>query len=70
MGVPKLEFCQLVEESLKDCDGYIEAVIEACIHYDIDVAAGAKLISQPIIEKIQSEGENINILPKFSKLPM
>lgn len=70
MGVSELEFCQSVEENLKECDGYIEAVIEACIRHNIDIRAGAKLISQPIIEKIQSEGENTNLLPKFSKLPV
>ena len=70
MDVSELEFCQSVEENLKECDGYIEAVIEACIRHNIDIRAGAKLISQPIIEKIQSEGENTNLLPKFSKLPV
>lgn len=70
MDVSELEFCQSVEENLKECDGYIEAVIEACIRHNIDLRAGAKLISQPIIEKIQSEGENTNLLPKFSKLPV
>lgn len=70
MNVTELEFCQMVEELVGDCDSYIEAVIQACDACNIDVAFGAKLISQPIIEKIQREGECGNLLPKISKLPV
>ena len=62
MDVSELEFCQSVEENLKECDGYIEAVIEACIRHNIDIRAGAKLISQPIIEKIQNFGKSFDQL--------
>ena len=70
MNVTELEFCQMVEELVEECDSYIEAVIQSCNTYNIDVASGAKLISQPIIEKIQREGEGSNLLPKISKLPV
>lgn len=70
MEITELEFCQMVEEKVKACDSYIESVILSCVEYDIDIASGAKLISQPIIEKIQREGEGANLLPKISKLPV
>jgi len=70
MEVTELKFCQMVEEKVEECDSYIEAVILSCNECNIDVAFGAKLISQPIIEKIQREGEGANLLPKISKLPV
>ena len=69
-SVSELDFCQTVEDTINQHDGYIEAVIAACDLYNLEVSVGAKLISQPIIEKIQSEGENTNLLPNNPKLPM
>ena len=70
MNVTELEFCQMVEEKVDKYDSYIQAVIHCCEEFNIDVAFGAKLLSQPLIEKIQREGEGANLLPKISKLPV
>ena len=70
MNVSETDFCLCVEEEAKDCDSYIHAVIKSCEAFNIDVKFGAKLISKPIIEKIQQEGEDSNLLPKISKLPI
>ena len=48
---------------------YIEAVIELSEQYGFGPEVGAKLLNKPIIEKIKMEGQEINLLPKLSKLP-
>tara|TARA_R100001082_G_scaffold108179_1_gene83074 strand:- start:744 stop:956 length:213 start_codon:yes stop_codon:yes gene_type:complete len=70
MSVNEFDFCQLVEKEAEICDSYITAVINSCESFDIDFSSGAKLLSKPLIEKIQQEGEDSNLLPKISKLPI
>jgi len=70
INIAELDFCQEVEKIAKEDGSYIEAVIRVCEDCGIDIAFGAKLLSRPIIEKIQKEGESGNLLPKISKLPI
>ena len=70
MDIAELDFCQEVEKIARESGSYIEAVIRACENCEIDIVFGAKLLSRPIIEKIQKEGESGNLLPKKSKLPI
>lgn len=51
-------------------DGYINAIIELSDEYGIEPNVAAKFISKPIIEKVQQEGQDINLLPETSKLPI
>jgi len=64
------EFCQLVEDEVSICGSYIEAVLLVCENIEIEPAVAAKLLSLPLIEKIQAEGINFNLLPKKSELPV
>jgi len=64
------KFCQLVENEVSICGSYIEAVLLVCKNIEIEPAVAAKLLSLPIIEKIQAEGINFNLLPKKSELPV
>tara|TARA_R110000824_G_scaffold264066_5_gene452885 strand:- start:402 stop:617 length:216 start_codon:yes stop_codon:yes gene_type:complete len=68
--IEEVNFCQMVEDAVVGCDSYIEAVIRSCNACNIDVASGARMLSRPIIEKIQKEGEDSNLLPKIAKLPL
>tara|TARA_X000001382_G_C3124011_1_gene164132 strand:- start:16 stop:228 length:213 start_codon:yes stop_codon:yes gene_type:complete len=70
MSAIEFNFCQLVEKEAEICNSYITAVINACDEFDIDFPSGAKLLSKPLIEKIQQEGEDSNLLPKITKLPV
>ena len=66
----KNKFCiDIVKEANKSGAGYIDTVVDMAEKYQITVEIAAKLLSKPIIEKIQSEGEEVNLLPKISKLP-
>tara|TARA_Y100000310_G_C20593492_1_gene769310 strand:- start:1088 stop:1321 length:234 start_codon:yes stop_codon:yes gene_type:complete len=68
--VNETEFCRLIESIAETDLNYIESVIMACEQCDISPELGARMLSKPIIEKIQQEGESINLLPKKSKLPV
>jgi len=54
--------------SLTNCS-YIEAILELCTQHDMEPEAAASLLDGPLIQKLQAEGEDINILPETSKLP-
>ena len=64
-------FASQVEEYVKkNGGGYIEAVLELCEEKNIEPQVAAKFLTQPIIEKIQTEGEDSNLLPKGARLPI
>tara|TARA_Y100001973_G_C5195468_1_gene333946 strand:+ start:756 stop:1004 length:249 start_codon:yes stop_codon:yes gene_type:complete len=54
----------------KNGGGYIEAILELCETNNIEPQVAAKFLTQPIIEKIQTEGEDSNLLPKGARLPI
>jgi len=60
----------MVEEEAKICGSYIEAVLTVSDKTQLDPQSSAKLLSLPIIEKIQVEGMDYNLLPKNSELPV
>lgn len=65
------DFCKEIEkyaEKWKVC--YMDAIISICENKDIPVESVAKILSKPILEKLESEGRDLNFLPKSSKLPI
>ena len=67
----KQKFSAKVEEFVcNNGGGYIEAVLEVCETENMEPEVGAKLLTQPILEKIQSEGRDYNLLPKGGSLPL
>tara|TARA_Y100001937_G_scaffold94062_1_gene127506 strand:+ start:3039 stop:3260 length:222 start_codon:yes stop_codon:yes gene_type:complete len=65
-----INFSLMVEEEVaKRKDGYIDAIIALCDKLNLDPKYVAKHLSDPIKEKLQAEGQEINLLPKTSKLP-
>ena len=64
------EFCQEVENMVGRCGSYIESVLLVCERMSLEPAVAARMLSLPIIEKIQAEGIDYNLLPKKSKLPV
>ena len=65
------KFCKDVEELVlhEQYDNYMDAVLSVCEEYNIEPFVAAKMLSQPIKEKIGKEGQDINLLPKTAKLP-
>ena len=54
----------------KNGGGYIEAILELCETNNIEPQVAAKFLTQPIIEKIQTEGQDSNLLPRGARLPL
>ena len=66
------EFCKEVEGLVANgtYDNYIDAIIYMCETYEMEPFMAARLLSEPIKEKIQKEGQDINLLPKATELPL
>jgi len=61
----KRTFSNKVENYVKERGGsYIDAVLSLCEEYEIEPPIVAKSLSKPLIEKIQMEGQDLNLLPK------
>ena len=70
--IESAEFCKRVENLILNdtFDNYIEAVLHVCSEESMEPFMGARLLSQPIKEKIKEEGQTINLLPPQTKLPL
>lgn len=68
--VERLFTTELHENVKANGGSYIDAVIALCEQNHIEPTIAAKYLSKPIIEKIQAEGESLNMLPATSKLPI
>ena len=59
-----------VEESIDKETPYINAVIHFFEEYSFDFSLAPKLLSQPLLEKIEGEAKELNYLPRSkNKLP-
>ncbi len=69
--ISKEEFSKKVETRVKEKEcSYIDAIIYILEEHSIDISVSSKLLSQPIIEKLQEEGQKLNLLPrKKNSLP-
>tara|TARA_Y100000034_G_scaffold127493_1_gene180353 strand:+ start:726 stop:944 length:219 start_codon:yes stop_codon:yes gene_type:complete len=63
-------FSEEVEKLAETNGSYIDSVIAICENHNIEPQVAAKIISQPIKEKIEAEGRDNNMLPKVSTLPI
>ena len=63
-------FTEEVVKMAEKTGSYIEAVLELCEKHNIEPQVAAKMLSKPIIEKIEREGMSANILPQVSSLPV
>ena len=64
-------FASEVEDYVKENGGgYIEAILDLCDTRNIEPQVAAKFLTQPIIEKIQTEGQDSNLLPRGARLPL
>ena len=48
---------------------YMDAVIQTSDEMGVEIGFTAKYLTKPIVERIQSEAEEKNLLPKTAKLP-
>ena len=65
------DLCRQIEKYVEQWKvSYIDAIIAICESNEIPIESISKVLSKPIIEKIEEEGQNLNFLPKSSKLPI
>lgn len=69
--ISKEEFSKKIEMyRLEHNSSYIDAVINTFEKYSFDLTLATKLLTQPLIEKLECEGQEMNLLPKTkNKLP-
>jgi hypothetical protein len=61
------DLCSKIEKYVQKWNTrYMDAVIAIAEAEDIPVESMSKVLSKPIIEKIQQEGQELNFLPKCS----
>lgn len=63
--ITKEEFSKKVESYIqKTNSSYIDAVIQQLEEHSYDLTMASKLLTQPLIEKLESEGQELNLLPR------
>mgnify|MGYP003347216924 CR=1 FL=1 len=69
--VTKEDFSKRIENYVKETNSsYIDAVVHYFEEYSYDFSLAPKLLTQPLLEKIEQEGRDLNLLPKIkNKLP-
>ena len=66
----KKDFCiKVMEYANKESMTYMDSVIHVSEEWGFGPEMGAKFLSKPLIEKIRTEGEDLNMLPRKNKLP-
>lgn len=70
-NINKEDFSKRVENYVKQTNSsYIDAVVHYFEEYSFDFSLAPKLLSQPLLEKIEGEAKELNYLPKNkNKLP-
>ena len=67
----KAKFSIIIEELVHDKRlSYMEAIVYYCDNNELEVETAAKLINPVIKSKIEVEAQELNFLPKTSKLPL
>jgi hypothetical protein len=65
------DLCRQIEKYVQKWKvSYIDAIIAVCESNDIPLESVSKILTKPIIEKIEQEGQDLNFLPKSNKLPI
>ena len=69
--ITKEDFSKRIENYVKQTNAtYIDAVVHYFDEYSYDFSLAPKLLTQPLLEKIEQEGRDLNLLPKVkNKLP-
>lgn len=67
----KEEFSKKVENYVMNKESsYMDAILYLFDEYSYDYSQAPKLLTQPILEKLESEARDLNFLPKVkNKLP-
>lgn len=71
MDINNIRFPKEVElYAAKHKVSYIDSVLAVCEQFGLEPQVAAKFLNKPLIQKIKAEGQELNLLPKNSKLPL
>lgn len=70
-NITKEEFSKRIENYVRDRNSsYMDAVIHYFEEYSYDFSLAPKLLTRPLLEKIEQEGRDLNLIPRIkNKLP-
>jgi hypothetical protein len=61
--ISKEEFCKKIETRVSSKKiSYLDAIIDIQEEYGLDYSLVAKFLSQPLIEKLEKEGRELNLI--------
>lgn len=67
----KQKFAKLVEDEVsKTSIPYLDAVIEVCEKYNVEIEEVRKYITPIIKDKLEAEAMRLNLLPRQNTLPL
>jgi hypothetical protein len=71
-NITREEFSKRIENYVRDKNSsYMDAVIYYFEEYSYDFSLAPKLLTRPLLEKIEQEGRDLNLLPRIkNKLPL
>jgi hypothetical protein len=66
LEITKEDFSKKVENKISKNKNtsYIDAVITVLEEHSLDMSAAQKLLTQPVLEKLKQEGQELNLLQK------
>lgn len=66
-----MNFANAIEKIVANTDyNYIEAIIEYCKETGMEVEVAASLVNIALKQKLEMDAQDLNLLPKSSKLPI
>jgi hypothetical protein len=70
-NITREEFSKRIENYVRDKNSsYMDAVIYYFEEYSYDFSLAPKLLTRPLLEKIEQEGRDLNLLPRIkNRLP-
>lgn len=71
-NITREEFSKRIENYVRDKNSsYMDAVIYYFEEYSYDFSLAPKLLTRPLLEKIEQEGRDLNLLPRIkNRLPL
>jgi hypothetical protein len=65
-----LKFARAIEEMVATTDyNHIEAITEYCKQTGMEIELAATLVNSNLKSKLQSDAQDLNLLPKSARLP-
>lgn len=66
-----LKFAMEIERIVSETDyNHIEAIVEYCKQTGMEIEVASSLVNSNLKEKIETDAQNLNLLPKSNRLPI